>query len=110
MTDHAKQLAEEAQKWIKEHPPQFGPLTDDDIAYLAEAMAEFTRAKCLSLMAENERLRGALVEAVPWLFEHGSHLPNFNCYRGSDDGCYCGLDTARKIIEQALEQAREGRT
>jgi hypothetical protein len=49
-------------------------------------------------------LREALSAAVPWLFEYGAHQ-NPHCYQGSDDGCYCGLDEAQKLVEKALERA-----
>lgn len=51
MTDHAKQLAEEFKEWKKSLPINPFPL--------AVAM-NFYQAKCLSLMAENERLVGAI--------------------------------------------------
>jgi hypothetical protein len=47
-------------------------------------------------------MREALVAAAPWLFEYGAHQ-HPQCYRGSDDGCWCGLDEAKKVVAAALE-------
>ncbi len=58
-------------------------------------------AGCAKLESERQRLREALLAAVPFLFEHGRHMDK-NCYRGSDDGCYCGLTEAKQVVEKAL--------
>ena len=65
------------------------------------AERDTARERVKELEAENEALRTALRAAIPFLFEHGGHV-NRHCYRGSDDGCYCGLDEAKKLMEAAL--------
>lgn len=45
-----------------------------------------------------DELEKALSVAIAWVFEYAAHQ-NKNCYRGSDDGCYCGLEEAQNIIK-----------
>jgi hypothetical protein len=42
--------------------------------------------------AHVRKLQAALSAAIPFVFEHGHHI-HPHCYRGSDDGCYCGVLT-----------------
>ena len=48
------------------------------------------------------KLQAALSAAIPFIFEHGQHV-HPHCYRGSDDGCYCGLDEAQRLIKKTEE-------
>lgn len=53
-TDHAKQLAEEFWDYMKLNP-----------SLTADGAVNWYRAKCLTLMAENERLRDLMRRALP---------------------------------------------
>lgn len=57
--------------------------------------------------AEEQRDRAvrALHETIPWLRDHHHISPQ--CYRGSDDGCCCGLDDVRKLVAAVASQEGE---
>src|ERR1700721_1554837 len=68
--------------------------------------AEFAKDQMRTVVkfaGEAKQLRKALLAAVPFLFEPGPHQTS-QCYRGSDDGCFCGLDEAKKLMHAALER------
>ena len=83
-----------------ECPPTANPIPVKRVIQLATAYASYCVA---SRDRRVQELREAIVAAVPFLFEHGAHADK-RCYRGSDDGCYCGLDESKKIVETALRR------